>query len=210
MSTDRRCQDAASLGFRLPPNITVTRQLLPHGMAYVFRDFELGELGRLAVEGISTGETQIVSEVVGDASDPMTQRRLEVLGPICKELTRILESGRGQGRPASLPIRHPHPQGQVPCEEVRCDVCSKMVAFLVFADGATDDGRFEDYARQMYSHYVRHNVPTYIIGPELGNGPMKHRPANILKVWPQRSPMECLRPEEFNPRIIELSTRHCR
>lgn len=50
----------------MPPNITVTRQLLPNGMAYVFRDFELGELGRLAVEGTSTGETQIVSEVAGD------------------------------------------------------------------------------------------------------------------------------------------------
>lgn len=66
MPTDRHRQDTACLGFRLPPNITVTRQLLPNGMAYVFRDFELGELGRLAVEGTSTGETQIVSEVAGD------------------------------------------------------------------------------------------------------------------------------------------------
>jgi len=54
-----------------------------------------------------------------------------------------------------------------------------------------------------------HNVPTYIIGPELGNGPMEQRPANILKVWPQRGTMECLQPEEFNPRIIELAERHC-
>lgn len=37
-----------------------------------------------------------------------------------------------------------------------------MVAFRVFAPGATDDGRFEDYARQMYPHYARHNVPTYL------------------------------------------------
>lgn len=209
MPTDQH-HDATDLGFRLPPNITVTRQLLPNGMAYVFRDFELGELGRLAVESTPTGETQIVSEVAGDASDPTTRQRLEVLDPICKELTRILESVQGGGRPAPLPIRHPHPKGQVPCEEVRCEACGTMVAFLVFAPGATDDGRFEDYARQMYPHYARHNVPTYIIGPELGNGPMEHRPANIIKVWPQRGPMECLRPEEFNPRIIELTNRHCR
>ena len=150
----------SSLGFRLPPNITVTRQLLPNGMAYVFRDFELGELGRLAVESTPTGETQIVSEVAGDASDPMTQQRLEVLDPICKELTHVLESVQGRGRPAPLPIRHPHPQGQVPCEEIRCEACGAMVAFLVFAHGATDDGRFEDYARQMFTHYARHNVPT--------------------------------------------------
>lgn len=198
------------MGFRLPLNITVTRQLLPKGIAYVFRDFELGELGRLAVESTSTGETQIVSEVAGDAADPMTQRRLELLEPICKKLTSILESVQGQGRPAPLPVRPPRPQGKVPCEEVRCDACGKMVAFLVFVDGATDEGRFEDYARQMYPHYARHNVPAYLIGPALGSGPMERRPANIVKVWPQRGPMECLPPEEFNPRIIELSKRHCR
>jgi hypothetical protein len=32
--------------FELPPNISVTRQLLPNGIAYVFRDVELGELRR--------------------------------------------------------------------------------------------------------------------------------------------------------------------
>lgn len=210
MPTDRHRQETTDLGFRLPLNITVTRQLLPKGIAYVFRDFELGELGRLAVESTPTGETQIVSEVAGDAADPMTQRRLELLEPICKKLTSILESVQGQGRPAPLPVRPPRPQGKVPCEEVRCDACGKMVAFLVFVDGATDEGRFEDYARQMYPHYARHNVPAYLIGPALGSGPMERRPANILKVWPQRGPMECLRPEEFNPRIIELSKRHCR
>lgn len=194
----------------MPLNITVTRQLLPKGMAYVFRDFELGELGRLAVESTPTGETQIVSEVAGDAADSMTQRRLEILEPIYRKLTGILESVQGQGRPAPLPIRPARPYGKVQCEEVRCDACGKMVAFLVFVHDATDEGRFEDYARQMYPHYARHHVPTYLIGPALGNGPMEHRPANIVQVWPQRGPMECLRPEEFNPRIIELSKRHCR
>lgn len=68
------------------------------------------------------------------------------------------------------------------------------------------DGHFRDHARLMYQHYARHNVPTYIIGPELGGGPMAHRPANILKVWPQRGPMECLRPDELNPHIIGFAT----
>lgn len=198
------------LDFRLPPNITVTRQPLPNGIAYVFRDAELGELGRLAVEGTLTGETRLTSEVAGFPSDPMTQRRLDVLDPLCKDLMRILESIRGKGGAASLPVRHPQPVGQVLCEEVRCDACGKMVAFLVFAESAADAGRFEDCARLMYTHYTRNNVPTYIIGPELGDGPMEYRPANILKVWPQRGPMECLRPEEFNPRIIDLATQHCR
>jgi len=198
-----------NIGFQLPPNITVTRQFLPNGLAYVFRDIELGELGRLAVEGTPNGETRISSEVAGFPSDPMMQRRLEVFEPLCKELTRMLESVRGKGRATKLPVRTPQPTGQIPCEETRCEICGKIVAFLIFAVDATDDGLFEDYARLMYPHYSRHNVPTYIIGPQLGNDPMERRPANILKVWPQRSVMECLRPDEFNPRIEELVAQHC-
>ena len=202
-------QNTPGLGFQLPPSITVTRQFLPDGLAYVFRDFELGELGRLAVEGTPTGETRITSEVAGFPNDPMMKRRLEVFEPLCKELTRKLESIRGEGRTAPLPFRTPQPMGQIPCEETRCETCGKMVAFLIFADGATDDGLFEDFARLMYPHYARHNVPTYIIGPELGDGPMEHRPANILQVWPKRAPMECLRPNEFNPLIEKFVTQHC-
>jgi hypothetical protein len=198
------------LGFQLPPNITVSRQFLPSGLAYVFRDVELGELGRLAVEGTRAGETRITSEVSGFPTDPMMQRRLKVFEPLCEELTRRLESVRGKGRATALPVRKPQPMGQVPCEETRCETCGKIVAFLIFADDATDDGLFEDFARLMYPHYARHNVPTYIIGSELGDGPMEHRPANILQVWPQRTPMECLRPDEFNPRIEKLATQHCR
>lgn len=197
--------------FQLPPNISVTRQLLPNGIAYVFRDVELGELGRLAVEAAPAGETRITSEVAGFPGDPMMQRRREALEPLCNELTRILESNSGPGRATpQLPAREPQPAGQILCEEVRCEACGQMVAFLVFADGATDDGRFEDYARMMYPHYVKNNVPTYIIGPELGDGPMEYRPANILQVWPQRAPMECLRPDEFNPRLDDLISQHCR
>ncbi len=194
---DRRGE--SDLNFQLPLNVTVTRQLLPNGIAYVFRDFELGELGRLAVEGTPAGETRITSEVAGFPSDPMMKRRRAVLEPLCKKLTRILESGQRGGRPTQIPVRETQPAGQIPCEEVRCEACGRMVAFLIFAEGATDDGRFEDYARMMYPHYARNNVPTYIIGPALGDGPMEYRSANILLVWPHRGPMECLRPPGVQP-----------
>ncbi len=197
------------MDFRLPLNITVSRQLLPDWVAYVFRDIELGELGRLAVEGMPSGETRLSSEASGFPDDPMFARRKEMLEPLCQELSGILEALRGKGRSTAHPVRTPQPQGSLPCEEVRCDVCDKMVAFLIFADGATDDGLFEDYARLMYPHYTNHNVPTYIIGPELGGGPMEHRPANILQVWPSRSPMTCQRPDEFNPIIERLANEHC-
>ena len=210
MTTRQRRQGPPDSVFRLPPNISVTRHPLPNGVAYVFRDLELGELGRLAVEGTATGEVRMTSEVAGFPSDPMTRRRCERLEPLCMDLMRAINPMGGNGRSASLPVRAPQPVGQVPCEEVRCDTCGKMVAFLVFAEEATDDGRFEDCARLMYAHYAKNNVPAYIIGPALGRGPMEYRPANILQVWPQRGPMECLRPDQFNPRVIELANQHCR
>ncbi len=104
MTTRHPRQDSPGLGFQLPPNITVTRQFLPNGLAYIFRDYELGELGRLAVEGTSTGETRITSEVAGFPDDPMMQRRLKMFEPLCKELTRKLESVRGKGRATALPV----------------------------------------------------------------------------------------------------------
>jgi len=209
MTTRHHRPETPGLDFRLPPNITITLQALSNGLAYVFRDFELGELGRLVVEGTATGETTIVSEVAGDPADPMTARRVAMLEPLCRELTNILDALRSPGRDAPLPVRAPQPVGQVPCKEVRCETCGKIVAFLVFAQGATDDGRFEDYARLTYPHYAHYNVPTYILGPKLSGDRMAHGPLNILKVWPQRGPIECLLPEEFNPRINELATRHC-
>ena len=50
-----------------------------------------------------------------------------------------------------------------------------MVAMLIFAPGATDVGGFEDHARKMYPEYARLNLPTWIIGPALGGGPMIDR-----------------------------------
>ncbi|WP_089720936.1 transposase [Candidatus Entotheonella palauensis] len=41
------------------------------------------------------------------------------------------------------------------------------------APGATDLGRFEDDARQMYKQVVPMDVPAYVIGPKLGDGPMQ-------------------------------------
>src|SRR5471030_2115403 len=98
MTSRHHRQDTPGLDFQLPPNITVSRQFLSTGFAYVFRDFELGELGRLAVESTPTGETRLTSEVAGFPSDPMMQRRREVFEPLCENLARKLEAIRGSGR----------------------------------------------------------------------------------------------------------------
>ncbi len=53
------------------------------------------------------------------------------------------------------------------------------------------------------------NLPTWIIGPALGDGPMDYL-ADILKVWPEREPMQRLRPAEFNRILDQLAAGHCR
>ena len=73
---------------------------------------------------------------------------------------------------------------------IPCEHCGTVVAMLIFAPNATDAGHLEDYARKMYPHYNHLNVPTWIIGPALGEGPLKDRPADVLKVWPAREPIQ--------------------
>jgi len=84
-----------------------------------------------------------------------------------------------------------------------------MVAMLIFAPDASDVGRFEDYARKMYPEYTRLNLPTWIIGPALGNGSLMDRPADFLKIWPKRESIRRWRSAEFNPMVDRLANEHC-
>lgn len=209
MPNRRKTPSEAAAGLSLPPGISLSRERLPAGMVYVFRHVELGELGRMRVEGTPSGETCITCEVAGFEGDPMFARRREILEPLSAEITRAIESIGGPSRSAPLPPVTQRPVGRVPAEEVRCVQCGTLVAFLIFADDATGQGRFEDYARLMFPHYSAHPVPAYIIGPELGSGPANYR-AEIMKVWPERAPIETLTPEQFKPRIDKLVFGHCR
>jgi hypothetical protein len=60
----------------------------------------------------------------------------------------------------------------------------------------------------MYREVVRQNLPTYVIGPALGGGPLMDRPADILTIWSEREPVLRLRPDEFNPIIHALAQKH--
>jgi hypothetical protein len=84
-----------------------------------------------------------------------------------------------------------------------------MLAMLIFAPEATDAGALEDYARKMYPEYRRLDLQTWIIGPALGGGPLMDRPADILKIWPSRAPIERQRPAEFNSMLDRLVSGHC-
>ena len=79
---------------------------------------------------------------------------------------------------------------------------------LVFADHAREEGELEDYARKMFNHYKRLNVPTWILGAP------RRLPDNDIscatfQVWPERGPIREMRPDEFNRAVDHVIEKHC-
>jgi hypothetical protein len=66
-------------GFRLPSDISFEKQRLCDAWAYVFRHRVLGELGRMLLQELGDGRCHLSCEMVGDAADPMTAQRPDVL-----------------------------------------------------------------------------------------------------------------------------------
>jgi hypothetical protein len=161
-------------GFRLPPDVSFEKRRLSGAWAYVFRHRVLGELGRILLEELDDGRCHISCEVVGDPSDPMTTERTAIFKPLGLELTRQTEAAFGatpeEAGPVDPPRRPPEAKEVIESKIIPCERCGAVVAMLIFAPKATDPGRFEDYARKMYPQYNRLNVPTWIIGPALGEG----------------------------------------
>ena len=159
------------------------------------------------------GRCHISCEVVGDPSDPMTMQQMAIFKPLGLELTRQMEAAfAATPQDAGLadpPARPQEAKEVIESKLIPCERCGTAVAMLIFAPKATDPGRFEDYARKMYPHYNHLNVPTWIIGPALGEGPLMDRPADVLKVWPAREPIQRLPPAQFNPLLDQLVTMHC-
>ena len=158
------------------------------------------------------GRTQVTCEVVGDANDPMTEKRAAIFKPLGMELTRQLDiatGGSGEEKSASPPPRPAEPLKRVASELIQCERCGANVALLIFADDAADLGGLEDYARLMYPKVVELNVPTWVIGPPIESEPSPESPANILKIWPEREALCQLSPDEFSPIIEALITTHC-
>jgi len=201
-------------GFQLPPDVSYEKQRLSGAWAYVFRYRVLGELGRILLQELDDGRCHISCEVVGDPSDPMTTQRTAIFKPLGLELTRQMEAAFSttpeEAGPVDPPPRPPEAKELIESKIIPCERCGSVVAMLIFAPKATDPGRFEDYVRKIYPQYNRLNVPTWIIGPALGEGPLIERPADVLKVWPTREPSQRLPPAQFNRLLDQLVTRHCR
>ena len=201
--------------FQLPPDVSFRKERLSYGWAYVFRHTELGNLGRIVLQGRPDGRTHLTCEVAGDPADPMTEKRATIFKPLGLELASKFDKAIGGAGNVDVPWvdpppRPPEPQKGVASKLMQCETCEAGVALLIFAEQATDPGGLEDYARLMYPQIAEHDVPTWVIGPSVGDGPPAERPADILKVWPEREPVRRMRPDEFNPILDQLATTHCR
>ena len=200
-------------GFKLPPDVCMRKERLSGAWVYVFRHTQLGELGRIVLQGRPDGRTYVTCEVVGDADDPMTEKRAAIFKPLGMELTRQLDiatGGTGEEQSVSPPPRPSASPKRVATKLMQCERCGATVALLIFADDAADRGGLEDYARLMYQKVVELNVPTWVIGPPIESEPSPESLADILKIWPEREAIRQLRPDEFNPIIEALATTHCR
>src|SRR5713101_9982646 len=101
--------------FRLPRGVSMHKDQLPSGWAYVFRHAGLGLLGRLVLQRLPSGHCQVSCEVAGDPADSLTARRRAVLEPVTTELVRRLEAQTGtvQGAPWGTPPPTPPPHGRL-------------------------------------------------------------------------------------------------
>ena len=197
--------------FSLPPDVTVKKQIVQGQWVYGFRHNELGELGRVILQGLSSGHCNMACEVAGDSNDPMTEARLAVLQPISVQLAAALESAFGTVDQTIGPAPPTTPQGPSEVVESKlmpCDRCGETAAMLIFPTGVKTIAGFEDYARKMYAKYSDLNVPTWIIGDPLGD-PGFDTCSQILKVWPQRGAILEMTPNDFNEELDKLLADHC-
>jgi len=204
---------AKNTKFSLPPDVTCKKQLLSNGRyGYVFRHDELGALGRILVLPHEGGQTHLSCEVTGDADDPMTEKRRDILEPIAEGILADMAKicGDGTGEPKSY--ISPKEQHLVKSMVYPCDVCKKITAMIVFAPDAETKGQLEDYARMMYAKIQEFNVPTWIVGAETENivNGEDLRKSLVLKIHPSREEARIMTPDEVMNTVDNLMATHCK
>jgi hypothetical protein len=199
------------LPFCLPSEVTVSRDSVSDGVAYVFRHRRLGLLGRLVATDYPGQQTLLNAEVAGDESDPMIAERRAILEPLIEQLEATMATRLGQNLPPRLPATPVRVAGptthRIPAQLLQCRRCNAAVGHLIFVEDASLT--LDDHARLMYQRIQDLRLPTWIIGPPPGPGEPTDQPAEILKVYPVREPPQRLSPEVFRALIDPLTDQHC-
>jgi hypothetical protein len=197
--------------FRLPPDVSFEKQRLPDAWAYVFRHRVLGELGRILLQELDDGRCHISCEVVGDPSDPMTTQQTAIFKPLGLELTRQMEAAFGATPEEAGPVDPPRRPPET--KEVRARSFLASVAAPWWRCSSSLLRRLIRGALKITPARCTRRITASTcrlgsLGPALGEGPLIDRPADVLKVWPPREPIQRLPPAQFNRLLDQVATRH--
>jgi len=137
--------------------------------------------------------------------------------PLSQQITQALEAALPGARKAvltttnaataSVPASPETSQEQIASKVIPCPRTGNPAAMLIFADQARNEAELEDCARKMYSHYKQLNVHTWMLGTPQ-RLPDNDISCATFKVWPEREPIQELRPDEFDQQVDQLLEQH--
>ncbi len=201
--------------FKLPEGITLERSDLEDGgYAYTVEEKQLGQLGRILLQGVGGGQTHLSVEIFGDQDDPFIEQRKAILEPIGQKIMSLLHEkvsetlNEGESF-VTIPYVPSDKMETVQLKVDLCEKCGQPSSMLIFAPEAKDQALFENYAAKLRHKYEKDKVPTWIIGAVAKEQPPEGPSCFVLKVWPKRGEIKALRPDELNPLIENLNRAHC-
>lgn len=189
----------------------------PKGSVTAFRS-ELGQEDLIElknnlplIQNAKTTDTQYRETVAMFERNPNPSGQM--LNWVCRDNADYLDLS--QHRLELNPVGQPDTPKNSPPEEIfessliPCEDCGEWAAQLIFADDSADENVLEVCSQHMARQYREINVPTWIIGEPLGP-PGFDTKTRVLKVWPNREPVQLKTANEFDEELEELLARHCK
>lgn len=202
----------------IPSEIKLRKELSVEGIPlYIFRHDRLGDIGQMSLQGFSNSHTHFLSQVPGLKEDPITRKREEIFRALSGKILKVMEEVLGQADSGVIPegeeIRSlPTNRGDtIESKLLLCKTCGAYVGLLIFSNlDEMTIADFEDYARMMYPVYSHHNVPTWIIGPPIGELLEADTMTQIMQVWPKRGGIFISTANMFNLKTDKFINNHCK
>jgi hypothetical protein len=180
---------------------------------YIFRHEDVGEIGTCMIVPTPLGQSQINFHVSGDDSDPMAERRKELLQPIVNAMEEKMNIQYGTAKSESMkPYEMQSTTSVVESKMFPCNKCKAPTALFIFGEKSETVGELEDYARKMYAQVKEMNVPTWVLGREkevIIDGEYAGE-SLVLKIHPKRLKAKKMNSIDLNAKIDKLMDSHCK
>ena len=164
------------------------------------------------IKNAKTTDAQYLKTIAAFEKNPNPPGRM--LNWVCRDNMDYLDltQHREELNPVPQPVKPNKtavPDEAIESSLIPCEHCGAWAAQLIFADDSADENELEACAQKMIGQYSHLNVPTWIIGEPLGT-PGFDTKTRILKVWPNREPIQLKTANEFNEELDKLVARHCK